>query len=757
MRRFQKKGFPILLASTLMFTSGVLPSYAQDVATTKPAPAPVAVQDSKAMASAKISKDQALEIAKQTIPIPDGFTQRNIEFQSNWWGNQTAAWIVYWDKQTPPNYGHIHIVIDANDGHVLQVEMYNGENTKSTYPPKVDITKAKDIAMEYIQKNFPDKAKEIVYDDRYEQAAKPPLNGHVEYPITYKRQVNGIPFENNEIRINVNGDGKVVNIGYRWDDAIQFPSFDKLITKEQALKVYQEKVNLAVKQLSLWGPGVARTMKLGYMPDNTSYYYEPIYIRATDGSQVTLWGDEVKTGDVGRVVLSDKKLGELNHGKVTQEKAMEILKAHFELPKDENMIRASFREQWGETQTSVWEFNWEIRNEGMMNSWAMAAVDAKTGRILNYSNERHVIMEKEGVQQDQKTKITKEQAEKKAIELMKALHPDIAHQLYLMKMPRMPHEEVYNGRFQSFTFMREVNGISLEHGGIHVNVDMMTGEVGNYWFNADNLLISENKKKVMSPGEALEAYVARLDMPLVYVLPNEKPSLVPGAVKRNLEAMLVYQPRVKEFGEPVYLDAETGKWTHRETGQLVVESGSVTDIRGHRAEKELQLLLRYNVFDVENKQIKPDEEISRGEMIKMLVLLENNGYKVWYDEARSSTFKDVQKSSPYFAYIENAVERNWIDRNQENFKPDEKINREEMATMIIRALGFEHLAKIDNLFINDLQDADSIKAVGAAILISKLGIMETQEGKFIPQGTVTRADAAVAFSRYLSKRNELRY
>lgn len=110
MKSFQKKGFPILLASTLMFTSGIIPAFANEAATTKP----LAVQDAKAMESAKISKDQAIEIAKKAIPIPQDFTQRNVEFHSNWWGNHTAAWIVYWDKQTPPHYGSAHIVVDGN-------------------------------------------------------------------------------------------------------------------------------------------------------------------------------------------------------------------------------------------------------------------------------------------------------------------------------------------------------------------------------------------------------------------------------------------------------------------------------------------------------------------------------------------------------------------------------------------------------------------------------------------------------------------
>src|SRR5690606_35836049 len=105
------------------------------------------------------------------------------------------------------------------------------------------------------------------------------------------------------------------------------------------------------------------------------------------------------------------------------------------------------------------------------------------------------------------------------------------------------------------------------------------------------------------------------------------------------------------------------------------------DIKGHPAEKELTLLSKYNVFEPKDNQIFPNELISRGEMIRMLSLIENNGYPIWIDPGRAATFKDVQKESPYFGFIENAVERNWIDRD-DVLGPEEKINREELADLL---------------------------------------------------------------------------
>lgn len=761
MRKIGKNGFTFLLASSLMFTSGVIPAFANEPLPVQSAIASLA--NNAGIEKAKISKEKAIEVASKAIAIPKDFVQRNVEFQSNWWGNGTPVWVILWDRQIPPQYGSISIVVDATSGMVVNIDMYNNPTHKSSYPPKVDQAGAKETALQYIQKHFPEQAKSIVYDDRFEQNTKPPLDGFIEYPIFFKQEVNGIPFEGNEIRVNINGDGQVVSLGYRWDHQIQFPAVTKALSLEQIQKIYKEKMNFSLKLLPQWGPNPERKSNLGYMPQNANYY-EPNYIRATDGMYLTPWGQEISADQLGMLPVSDKKLGDLPNGKnLNQDQALAVLKKHFTLPSDTSLLRATYREQWGESQTSAWEFNWETRNEGMVSGWFMAVVEDKTGRVLNYSNENHVYMDKEQDQSQEqipskeKVKLTPEQAEKKAIDLMKQLHPDMAHQLYLIK-GQNPPADPRSTRSHNFSFIRQVNGVSLEYGGINVNVDILSGEVISYWFDIANLNLPETMPQVIGKDQALQAYLERMDLRLMYVVPQPNPVQImkAGETTKNNQAILVYQPRLKEFGEPVYLDAKTGKWTNRETGQSLIDVEQVTDIKGHVAEKELNLLLKYNVFEPKDQKIFPNEEISRGEMIRMLILLENNGYQVGYDASRPATFKDVAKASPYFAYIENAVERNLLDRNQEKFNPEEKIDREELAKLIIKSLGYDHLAQMKDLFKVDLKDAASIEALGSVILATKLGIMDAPNETFSPEKKVTRAEAAVAFYRYLSKRNDLR-
>jgi len=748
-----KKGIPAFLAASLMVSAGVFPVVA---AAETPKQSAKTVNQASAVEKTNISKEQAIEIAKKAFPIPKDFTQQNVEFQSNWWGNGVPAWIIQWDRQNPPNYGHFQIVVDAATGSVLNIDMYDSSNQKASYPPKVDMTKAKDIALDFIQKHFPDQSQSIVYDTRFEQSTKPPLSGFVEYPIFFKRTVNGIPFEGNEIRVNVNGEGKIVNFGYRWDDRLQFPVAEKVLSKEQIENIYANRLQPSLRLISQWGPNTERKVNLAYMPQGLNQY-DLGYLRATDGAMISVWGDPVQSNDNGLEQIADQKLGDLSkEANLSQEQALEIIKKHFSLPEDINQIRASYREQWGDSKTSVWEFNWESKQNGIAAGWSMGAVDAKTGRVLNYNNEYRVYMEKEAVTspEKEKAKLSEQEAEKKATELLKKLHPDIAHQIYKIKGPMAPYQ-VDNNRIYTFSFLRQVNGVSLEYGGINVNIDGVTGEVTNYWFDLGNLNIPDKLPEVVGPELAKKKIMDRTDLYLTYIIPQSKQIGIMNTAASQSKPILVYQPRMKETGEPVYLDATTGKWTNRETGKPITDVQMIVDIKGHPAEKELTLLSKYNVFEPKDNQIFPNELISRGEMIRMLSLIENNGYPIWIDPGRAATFKDVQKESPYFGFIENAVERNWIDRD-DVLGPEEKINREELADLLVRALGYQKLVEVPDLFKNDLEDSADIKNVGSAILVTKLGIMDVREGKFEPQGNVSRADAAVAFYQYLGKRNQIR-
>ena len=74
--------------------------------------------------------------------------------------------------------------------------------------------------------------------------------------------------------------------------------------------------------------------------------------------------------------------------------------------------------------------------------------------------------------------------------------------------------------------------------------------------------------------------------------------------------------------------------------------------------------------------------------------------------------------------------------------------------MIVRALGYSKLADYSGMFQSQLTDIANTKHRGSIVIATTLGIVPTDKQKFEPQATVSRADAAITFKRFLEKRGE---
>jgi hypothetical protein len=235
----------------------------------------------------------------------------------------------------------------------------------------------------------------------------------------------------------------------------------------------------------------------------------------------------------------------------------------------------------------------------------------------------------------------------------------------------------------------------------------------------------------------------------------------PNEVKSQGEAKLVYQlvPRYN-LDQNVTLNAVTGQWINADDGTVTtLERQTATDIEGHWAQRELELMVAYKALDLKDGKVNPNAVITRGEMIKMLVLAMNQGTPIYYTAdtmKAAASFADVKADSSYFAYVETALQQQLIDIGDGTFNPEGKVDREEMAELIVRALGYNPLAEHDSLFNITFADADQVKQKGQAAIALGLGIMTLQNGKFLPERQVTRAEAATAFFRFLQAKADLK-
>ncbi|MDF2964554.1 MAG: S-layer protein, partial [Paenibacillus sp.] len=454
-------------------------------------------------------------------------------------------------------------------------------------------------------------------------------------------------------------------------------------------------------------------------------------------------------------------------------------------PADAKLENASYQENHDPRtgNTSIqWDLSWSTGND-KEHPTIHAAVDSNTGAVLRYSYYDYRVAQSDAANaENNNNRLSDDQLKEKAIAYVQKLLPTYAHELYLEpQIHDIPVEKLQIMPNHNFNFRRVVNGVYTEYESVSINLDRKTGEIKDYYSNLTTISYPSEKPKVISEEQAKQILLSQYDIELQYMLfinggmgmpyygktlPVEKYNVMvaageikPDESQQKPETKLVYNLKPKfQFYEPAFLDAVTGEWRNRETSQVIKPVTAPTDIEGHWAEEALRLMVDYQALDVVDGKVLPDGLITRGEMIKMLLAAVNGGYYPMSAGAyaeRTASFSDVAKDSKYFAYIENAIDLNLIDRSSDTFKPDATLNKSEMADLIVRALGYRKLAQVEGLFAASATDLEGVNNKGAIALVNALAIMPMDGGKFMPGEQITRAQAATTFYKFLQVRSEL--
>lgn len=184
---------------------------------------------------------------------------------------------------------------------------------------------------------------------------------------------------------------------------------------------------------------------------------------------------------------------------------------------------------------------------------------------------------------------------------------------------------------------------------------------------------------------------------------------------------------------------------------------SFGDSKGHWAQGYIELLANKLVVDgVTDDSFQPERNITRAEfaalVVRALGLDQSSG---------SSSFTDVSSNDWFSSVVGAAVNAKIIDGYEDNtFRPNQSITREELAAMVVRALSFagakpevssseqaELLAKFNDS--NKIVWAQNELAVAVAAGIVD-GITDTT---ISPNTQATRAQSATMLKRLLTKAN----
>jgi hypothetical protein len=772
------KKITVFSLTTALLLSSISPVLAAEGAAlpiptvnTGPAAKPISstdsVTDSTYAITAKISKERAIELAKSYVQIPDTYTLQGISFGSSSFGSSSSAWnLQYGKKDSDKYYGNINVSINADSGKLLNYS-YNDNDpaNKPAYPPKVSLTAAKEIAEQLLKKFNPTELNNVKYNNSFEKSFKPPLNGDVRYTFQYDRTENNIPFQGNFISLTLDGNGKLVNYNQEWSATIKFADPSKAISLEDATKIFNAKSIFYLAYITPWNNNKKQQTKpmLGYNLASNSVDALTGEVKNQNGSTMA----------PNITPLTDKALAEKPSANLNLMKEQAIKKAaeYFTLPANAELQEAYYNENISNEKVSIgvgngvssWSLNWSIPAASKADAeYISAGINSQTGELLNYyrSNNRPIPVDSTAT--EPASKISIEKAKSLATDFVKKTAPQYTDQLALdeQNLSNLSEELIKQTPAINVSFRRVIQGIVVENESVNVGINTETGEINSYWSNLSTMEYPAIKPVVLTDAKALELLLSQYTIELNYVLPIVENPIKPLSATKEMaqEAKPYYMLIPKYPDQAVFLDAISGEWRKRDTGEITtLEKTVVTDIAGHWGQAEIQLMVDYNALDVKNGKVLPDQAITRGEMIKMLIISMNGGSGYGGMEySRASSFKDVSKESAYFPYVESAVDARIIDPGTtKTFNPDGKINRDEMAQLIVRALGYDKLAEYSELFKLDLKDSAKIKHKGQVAIVVGLGILTAANGSFMPEQDVTRAQAAIAFSRYLQKRSVL--
>jgi hypothetical protein len=168
-------------------------------------------------------------------------------------------------------------------------------------------------------------------------------------------------------------------------------------------------------------------------------------------------------------------------------------------------------------------------------------------------------------------------------------------------------------------------------------------------------------------------------------------------------------------------------------------AGTFSDLQGHWAEAKVNDLVTAGIISPGEKY-RPRDPVTRADFIKMLVLASGLPQAVSYPP----TFSDVRQEHWFYKYVETAAYHGVAKGDATGkFRPHEGLTREQMASMVIRALKDETDASVS--FLARFKDGNQVSKwaeVDLARAVAKGLISGTDQGFLFPTQAATRDQAA---------------
>lgn len=539
-----------------------------------------------------------------------------------------------------------------------------------------------------------------------------------EYVFNVCRIYNGIPVYNDSGYISYSIESESIrSFNLNYTPALSFPDPGNAISYDDATQSYFEKLGMKLVYNTDYSK-TEKTVYLAYIPKETNKYIDalssdvivplrPSRYGEIDGADKEMVSDSLNSSAGGggfREELSEAELKELEKvgNLISKDEAEKQIR-------ENKLINAGNEYDLARVYLSssddeyFYHFSFETNNPEY--AYSNVNMNAKTGEIRSiYQSADYDSDEKDEIKAD----IAREYVE------------TLASKYYSSDDSKKYRFESQNGN--GFDFVRYENDIPYNDDRIYISINPKDEKITSY-----NIRFSEttfpSPEGIAEKSYATKKFLEYSDYKMYYY-----PSCSSENMKYCDKALLVYMPDMSKCSE-VYANTSEPVRLYEQA-----QIGDYTDISGHYAEEIINTLSRYGI-GFEEDEFRPDEVICQKDYVALLVSVVSRNDGII-----------LGKSMDYTSYYTRAGNLG-IVKDGEN-SPESPVTRENAAVYMVRALGFEEVAKLDGIYVSKF--ADVTKNIGYISILSGLGVVDGFGGIFNPDKNLTRADAMIMIYKYLS-------
>lgn len=583
------------------------------------------------------------------------------------------------------------------------------------------------IALEFLAVAMPSEYK------NYKIRADSSLNQNM-YNFYLDYYKDGIVFEGISASITVDGiTGEVTNYYTNYSAKIKYDSKNSIISSPKAETAYKEKLGIKPIYTSKYNEkGEVIETELVYVP----VYDSSFVIDAKTGEKISISqrffvgesdkveGDLTSPSPEKAPSLTEEELKEIEKKKdlksVTQ--GVEAAKKLGIPGVDSNSKLESgyLYESYNNTDSGyVWGLYFSSQ-EGS-NS---VQLDAKTLELISFGNYNYKYTE------NNVTQVQVEEAKKRAVEGIQKYSN--------LNLSELKLDEVYleaqlggNSPVIYLNYTRLENGIEYPENGVWIGYDITSKSINSYsknWYS--NLTFAK---------------VELADKEIVYnqIFKENKQILKYKAIYTNgvvTSAKLVYEVDQSNYKLPLVFDGETGqRIVQKEENPKPV---NYSDINKSKYKDELEALLQLGI-GFSGGELKPNQAIKQSEFLYLVS--QSFEYRPMPLDQISKLSTEQRKS------LEDILRQRGVLLGDEKLS-DKDITKEEATKYLVRALGYEKIAKNPEIFVSDLRDFNNVSkelkgyvAIGSALKI----IEKNTVGQFLPLNKLPRDEALKMIYNYL--------